>query len=186
MPCNAYEVELGSGPQIDHDSHWRCTRFTVAALAIAMVLALHSGIAHSEIYKWVDEQGNVHFGDKPKNSKSAAQAESVELRDSYTPTQRTVAEEAAYANERLATKRRLEARREAEEKRNSERLALENEQRLAQCAEDKALLKDVTQVQMTDTGPLMYYLTDENGNAMKVSEQNKAIAVLREKIARNC
>jgi hypothetical protein len=38
---------------------------TVPAVVSVVVIAALSGFAATEIYKWIDEQGNVHYGDSP-------------------------------------------------------------------------------------------------------------------------
>lgn len=43
------------------------------------LFVLIGSIANAEIYKWTDENGQVHFGDKPK-----ANAETVEIREQKT------------------------------------------------------------------------------------------------------
>lgn len=35
------------------------------------VVALCASLAHAEVYKWVDEQGEIHFGDQPPSRESA-------------------------------------------------------------------------------------------------------------------
>lgn len=165
-------------------------RVRLAPLAALTILTASLSIltlpVHAEIYKWVDAQGNVHFGDKPKDNKSAAGAESVELRNGYTPTTLSQEEQVADDNQRRATKQRLEARREAEEKRSSESQALKAEKKAGQCAADKKKLRAITEVSMGKNGPSIYYLSNDDGSAMTVTQQKAAIAALREKIARDC
>lgn len=155
-------------------------------MVVAPALVLLVPSASAEIYKWVDAQGNVHFGDKPLDTKDASQAKPVELRNSYTPTERSAQEQAVYERERLATKQRLEAEKATKERVERERLAAFEEKKARQCADDKEKLRDITEVQITDNGRLLYYLEDENGQPLKLSEQKAAIAALREKIAREC
>ena len=71
------------------------------------VLALFSVGAGSEVYKWVDDEGNVHYGDSPPEN---VEAEPVHV-ESHTP------EESAPASSRLVEDaesryRRLEQERE--------------------------------------------------------------------------
>jgi len=90
-------------------------------MVVAPALVLLVPSASAEIYKWVDAQGNVHFGDKPLDTKDASQAKPVELRNSYTPTERSAQEQAVYERERLATKQRLEAEKATKERASKER-----------------------------------------------------------------
>ena len=39
-------------------------------LLIGCVLIVNSPLTFAEIYKWVDENGKVHYGDKPKDEQS--------------------------------------------------------------------------------------------------------------------
>lgn len=47
------------------------------------LLVLLSGLANAEVFKWVDQDGNVHFGDAPKSSQ---QVEKVDINiNTYQP-----------------------------------------------------------------------------------------------------
>lgn len=48
---------------------------------LCLILALLPLLASAEVYKWTDENGNVHFGDRPKNLNKA---EVVEIREQKT------------------------------------------------------------------------------------------------------
>lgn len=41
-------------------------------IASLILLILFSAASHAEIYKWIDEQGRVHYGDSPKATDSAS------------------------------------------------------------------------------------------------------------------
>lgn len=47
-------------------SNMRAARWVRLLLTIALVLA--GGVAHSEVYRWTDSNGRVHFGDRPDAS----------------------------------------------------------------------------------------------------------------------
>jgi Domain of unknown function (DUF4124) len=53
----------------------RFTRFTrltrLTHLTIACALLVVSGPAAAQVYKWTDENGKVHYGDKPQGAKPA-------------------------------------------------------------------------------------------------------------------
>jgi len=51
--------------------------FYFSKLILFIVLLLTVSISNAEAYKWVDENGNIHFGDKPPDVTSA---ESVKIR----------------------------------------------------------------------------------------------------------
>lgn len=45
----------------------------------AAVLMLAAAAAHAEVYKWTDDKGRVHYGDKPPASTPAGTKKAVEL-----------------------------------------------------------------------------------------------------------
>lgn len=44
-------------------------------LSVCALLVLFSGTSVAEIYRWVDDQGRVHFGDDPEKSRAAQKVE---------------------------------------------------------------------------------------------------------------
>ena len=46
----------------------------LSAGLVLLTAALLAAGASAQIYKWVDDQGNVHFGDKPRDKAQAEQA----------------------------------------------------------------------------------------------------------------
>lgn len=73
----------------------------VIAAAATMTLALSSAAVAGDIYKWVDENGNVHYGDKPVST----QSERMAINSRPTDTTRVAAQ----------TQARIQARTEARE-----------------------------------------------------------------------
>jgi hypothetical protein len=53
----------------------RITTISVAALMIALVLSASNAVAKNEVYRWVDENGVVHFGDRPDGQTNAEQVD---------------------------------------------------------------------------------------------------------------
>lgn len=60
---------------------------------LCLILALLPLLASAEVYKWTDENGNVHFGDRPKNLNKA---EVVEIREQKTGSMVSDSQKAAY------------------------------------------------------------------------------------------
>lgn len=52
------------------------TAATIPMLLLGLALVAGASDAHGEIYKWVDDQGNLHFGDRRPNT---ADSEEMEL-----------------------------------------------------------------------------------------------------------
>ena len=51
---------------------------TTLWLALALAVLLAPALASAEVYRWTDDQGNVHFGDRPPEGRSS---ESVDVRE---------------------------------------------------------------------------------------------------------
>lgn len=154
--------------------------------ALISLMLLLSAQTFAEIYRWVDANGNVHYGDKPIDPRSAAKAKTVELKPSYTPATRTADEEISIRNTENAIRQRNAARRKAEDKEKEERLAKRRELQEAQCARDRELLSKVDDTKENEESRVFYYMNDENGKPMTVARQKQAVKELKEKIARQC
>jgi hypothetical protein len=153
-------------------------------LVVTLVVAT---AARAEIYRWVDEDGNVHYGDRTAATRADDAHEAVDLGVGYTPTTLSDSERSAANKARLEQQRKIEARRNAEEKRDGQQLAEREELREKQCEQDRQKLSDVTEVKLNEHGrPRIYYLTHDDGTPMKSSEHAAAVKALREKIARDC
>lgn len=103
------------------------TPFLVKLVLVTMAFCLaHDAVADNEIYRWVDEDGVVHFGDQPNTS---GESETIAIKsNTSTQTQTTsgikpVASSPAQEPElSIAEKRRVERaekRREAAERRET-------------------------------------------------------------------
>ena len=158
-------------------------------VALTCVVLATSLSAHAQIYRWVDADGNVHFSDKPveSNNNTDAKSEEVELQRGYTPSTLSVEEQQDAEMLRMQRERANRERRKAEAKTSQEKLAARQEKRREQCERDREKLRAVTEVAVSENGDReIFYLTDDDGNALSVSEHKAAVARLREKIARDC
>jgi len=159
-------------------------RFLHRVFAV-LVVAAAPGImaeAPAEIYRWIDEDGNVHFGDRPRDAERAAGAAPVEVREAYRPSQRTTGEQAAYEREMrenfATTTRRLQREREVRE----EARAARRQRRAELCTGYRQHLGRLTRIQVDDNGrPVRHYLS-ENGRSVTVSEQEDYLRELRAKM----
>ncbi len=137
----------------------------------------------AEIYKWVDEQGNVHFGDKPKDPAQASKAESVEVNEAYRPE--------TLSDEEVETRRREQAaqldynaERRREEKQQAEQTRAEQEkQHQEKCAWYAKKISDLTEVYLVNGRPTITVIVDENGKEMTSREQAALADKLRSEAA---
>lgn len=82
----------------------------------ALILPVIMFPAFAEIYKWTDSEGNVHFGDRPTDVKSATQLNIKINKNSgvSTPTHRN--KERAYLLKKIEEKKQADAEKKKENK----------------------------------------------------------------------
>lgn len=127
----------------------------------------------AEVYKWTDEQGRVHYGDRPGQS-SPQQIELKQAAPGADPTAAERQERARKLLDELVEERGL--KREAEAKKQDE-----EKQRKANCALARERL---------DTYEHAGYLyeQDDNGNRRVLSEEDHKLALeqSRKKVEKWC
>lgn len=140
---------------------------------VAVLLAL-APAAQAAIYKWVDEDGNVHYGERPPLPDATPLA---------IPNQPEKARPGAERERLERQKRMLEgyARKRAEERRQREEAARKAEQRKRACIEAR------DKFQAFERARYLYRL-DENGERVVLNEEERAARMekLRDRIRRNC
>lgn len=137
--------------------------------AVLLILSLLPMLAAAEIYRWTDEQGRVHFGQRP-----VAGAEPVEVRPQ-------VIERDSHTRERESrTQRFYEARRE-EKQQASAAAARQREERAGECRQWRERLAQIAEgrryFHQTDGGERSYYSDQE----LDAARQH-----LRDRIAAQC
>lgn len=132
------------------------------AAVLGLLLLLASSVQAGKVYRWVDEDGNVHFGDRPARE-DAAQA--VPVRPAQVPT--AAPESAAQRREKTdkllrawETERRIKAEQEA--KVENERL-----ERSKRCNKARNELRDIEAgwrfYELDEQGQRRYYSDEEHG-----------------------
>ena len=131
--------------------------------------------AHGEIFKWVDEQGNTHYGDKPTDDQSSTQLDITEPESNKPVPEKEDRDE---RRRRLADVLQEDRLKKVEEK---NKVLVEKEQLNKKCAYAKDQLK-----QYEDSGYL--YNLDKDGNRIRMSDEYKTSAIvnLRSQISKNC
>ena len=142
----------------------------------ALAIAVSTGAYADDIYKWTDENGNVHYEDRP-----SGEATEERLQFSYNRTSSTAVQNRVQAR-REATATRREARAEAEAE---ERTAAENraaaEDKLAKCQSYRAKLKTMIESRRV-------YRANETGERTYLDDAQRAEARSKaeELIQENC
>ena len=104
----------------------------VMAAAATLTLAVSSVAMAGDIYKWVDEDGNVHYGDKP----AGAQPERMAIQSKPTDPSR-IAAQAQARNEARTEAREAEAAAAAAGP-SAEELQAQAEERRKACEKSRA------------------------------------------------
>jgi len=149
-------------------------RFLVGFTALALTLG--GGAMANEIYKWVDDQGNVHYEDRPSGS---ATEEHLTLSSRRT--------------ESSAVQERIDSRLDAQAERQEKKAAAAEEAAAAAAKEAEAERKQKTcdsyraRLETLNLArPL--YREDENGERVYLDDTQRQDARQRveERIAENC
>lgn len=121
---------------------------------------------HAEIYKWIDKDGNVQFGDKPGKD---VQAEQVKIKESSPVSTDPESQKRREAEEKLLKVMVDDREQEEEEKRLAkEKTQKDKETRKRNCAQARDYKRT-----LDASGPI--YDLDEEGNRVYLSEEeNKA------------
>jgi hypothetical protein len=136
---------------------------TFGAVTLALTLAASTLLA-SEIYKWTDENGNVHYSDLPTED-----AQRVAIRSRPTDPSRVQAEVQARADMQA---QRAEAEANAPQGPTEEELRAE-----AQDRADKCQMYKERQIQFTQNRRI--YRMDDDGERVYYNEEEMAAARAR-------
>lgn len=136
----------------------------IAISCAFMALTLASGAMANEIYKWTDENGNIHYGDRPSGA-----ATEQRLAMSYSRTDSGSVDKRVQAREE-ATSAREEARAEAAaaEKEAEENAAIAAE-RDRKCERSRTRLETYLQSRRL-------YRTDDNGERVYLDDEQRSEA----------
>ena len=145
---------------------------TIVRGVLALAVVLGAAAAHAQVYRWVDEQGKVHYGERPP---SGAKATPVEGKLAAPPGAPKAAPDAAQ-QEREFQRRRIE-REQAE---GREQTAAEKAKQ--QCERDRSRLAQLRSARRVSGG------VDEKGNLRYLSDAERADAIASQEaaVARTC
>jgi len=126
-------------------------------LILLVTLSFTNNLSYAEVFRWIDEQGNVHFGDKAHANKQAKDiSQDVELKNLDHSAKRT-----------QQTLQQIDLRQQAQATETQQKQSQTNsgaEQRARQCQDAERRLRILQ-------GPLVFL--DENKQPVKVSENER-------------
>ena len=144
---------------------------------LPILLFLHVVSAQAGVYKWVDETGAVHYGDRPQSGSQA-----VEVQQFNAPNKPALVDDDAVSRDEkrqrisdMLEEDRIDKNKEQEKKK------VERERKKQECNR----LKD-RQRHVTNAGGL--YKLDKDGNRVFMSDdqRKKSEAELRKRIQKAC
>ena len=150
----------------------------IQCLLLLLLLLVGQG-AGAGVYRWVDEDGRVHYGDRPPASE-AAEATIVETQTSPPSSSSSVPN----PSDRNITRQRLldQYQKEREEKKAaSQKNREEKQRREIQCAQARARLENY------QTHPILYEpLANGKRRYFSDAEHAQAVAAAEQEVARWC
>jgi hypothetical protein len=133
---------------------------TALTLAVA-ALAFATGVQANEIYKWTDEDGNVHYEDRPSGSPTEERLALNYRRTDNAAVQQRV----AARHERQASRAEAQSQAEAAEREAAENAAAAEDRKKA-CERARARLETYLQ------SPRLYR-TDANGERVYLDDEQR-------------
>lgn len=136
---------------------------------LLLIVALLPTLATAEIYRWTDEQGRVHFGQRP-----VAGAETVQVRPQ-------VIERDEHTREREERRQRFYDARREEQQQAAASAAAQREERASECRDLRRHLAQMPE-------GFRYYREGAGGERIYYSDEETDTArrQLRERIAQRC
>lgn len=144
------------------------TRVTGCVTALLMLVAAVAP-AQADVYRWVDEKGNVHFGDQPTEDTAP---EEVKV-PKYTPDAHTL--ERMENQKRYMDARETDREKAAEQKKKDEARAKEYADACEKSRQRLSVLESGTRLYIEKDGE-RHYLTDEE----RVAETKETEAKVKE------
>lgn len=137
----------------------KAKRLILCCAVAAMTFA--SGVMASEIYRWVDEDGNVHYEDRPSGA-----ADEERLAMTYNRTNRTaVSQQIKVRHDRQAAREEARSTAAAAEKEAADNAQAEAERQQV-CERARARLESYLQSRRL-------YRTDENGERVYLDDAQR-------------
>jgi len=147
-------------------------RFMLKNIILLILINFYSVYVSAEIYKWVDEQGNINYGDKPVVDSNEVQVDvtdkgNVKISDTREKNRQKLLD--AYNQDQSRENKEKEKQKKQKKKRQRD------------CAQAKDYMRTY------DRARSLYSL-DKEGNRVTLSdkERKKSTAELKKYIKKNC
>lgn len=145
-------------------------RINTTALALLLTIGITGSVCAGEIYKWVDENGNAHYGDRPSGSESE---QLVSLKSHRTDPQMVQARVQSRLDQQTAREAALAAQPQGP---SDEELRAEKREREEKCSTYRARLERFVhsrRLYREDEAGERVYLDEEETLAARERVQNQ-------------
>ena len=151
------------------------TQHIVLNLCIFLISMLLTLAAPAEIYKWVDDEGKVHYGEKSPNTTANRAVETIKIKDAVSTSNNERANE--------AFKKKSKSLDENRKKRKKEKLAKQKKagkqaKQKKACEEAKEILAGLQMPRVALTDGDEYVWLDEEEKQVKINEVKALIKTL--------
>ena len=135
-------------------------------------------LTHAKVYKWTDENGKVHYSDKPFNQ------ESKELEIKKQPNKQEIRK----AKQRTSSFLKHQSKKRSVEEENENERKLSTKKKEAAKRKLTHLCKQARREKINLSRGFRSYIKKENGDRHFLSDAEKEnkIEILRQKIKENC
>jgi len=154
------------------------TKISFGVLLIALTLTLSNQLSAKKIYKWVDENGKVHYSDRPINEN----AESLEIKDKITPEQQQEARNQAQKLIQLQKRRVGNELSDIRDKKRAQEKADRESQELKQACKQARQGVKILEYQ----APVFEEDGKGNRRYMEDKERQQELTRLKSEIAKHC
>lgn len=139
---------------------------------------MHSSATYSQVYKWIDENGKVHFSDKPISHKS----KKIEIKDG--PSKKQIDQAKARARSIIQHQKKVQdiSNEEAEDRKDiADKLERKEAKRKKLCQQAEREIRILGRGGVT-------YTEDKTGKRHYLSdaEKNESIAALQSEMSKHC
>ncbi len=151
------------------------TQHIILNLCIFLISMLLTLAAPAEIYKWVDDEGKVHYGEKSPNTTTNRAVETIKIKDAVSTSNNERANE--------AFKKKSKSLDENRKKRKKEKLAKKKKagkqaKQKKACEEAKEILAGLQMPRVALTDGDEYVWLDEEEKQVKINEVKALIKTL--------
>lgn len=129
-------------------------------LIMGLMLLMLAPMVQAEIYKWVDERGNVHYGERPHG----AQAEELKIRNQPGKTRAADPQQRLEKQKRLLQGYERKRREDSKQREEADKKAAEKKQACSQTRD---------RLQAYEESQYLYRL-DENGERQILTDAERA------------